>query len=344
MPETTTQILWTKKEAYYLFRLNSRPPFTHKAFLAFLQFLVLLVAAGRCPQTVAMTNQVALFTGFGALPGAGMDVLNAGLSLAGIPDYLGRVFQWTEQQEAFDWIQQWESERSTLVIIGHSFGGNSALQLANDFLKPNQVDVDLTIQVDSVANFGSGWNDLLPTNVDVGFNYYQISTGFFEPQGEDVVQGATNFNTEVLFNDTSITHISIDSDPRLHALISQNIVDNLNQRTADFNDDGDVDGSDFILWQRGESPNPLSSTDLTTWEQAFGQTESLSASHVVPEPCSFALMLSALLGLAAVARRQDRHPPRTQSRKNRRPLGRRQKPPRDGAFCHGGGEAVCLGV
>lgn len=317
----------TKKRAFYIFKISGKPPFAHRVFLrlinwrrrqkvrwfpslsprffflALVQFLVLLFAAGRCQQTVAMTNQVALFTGFGASPGAGMDILNTGLSLAGIPDYLGQVFQWTEQQEAFDWIQQWESERSTLVIIGHSFGGNSALQLANDFLKPNQMDVDLTIQVDSVANFGSGGNDLLPTNVDVGFNYYQLSTGFFEPQGEDIVQGASNFNTEVLFNDTSITHTSIDNDPRLHALISQNIVDNLNQQTADFDNDGDIDGSDFILWQRGESPDPLSTTDLETWEQTFGQTENLAASQVVPEPCSFTLLLSALLGLVAVARR-----------------------------------------
>jgi len=34
--------------------------------------------------------------------------------------------------------------------------------------------------------------------------------------------------------------------------------------TADFNDDGVADGSDFLLWQRGESPNPLSQNDLTS--------------------------------------------------------------------------------
>jgi hypothetical protein len=204
----------------------------------------LWIVPGSDPDVAAMTNQVALFTGFAAGPGAGMDILQSELSTIGIPNYEGMVFEWTQQQDAFDWIQQ-RSDRSTLVLIGHSFGGNSALQLANDFLKPAGVDIDLTIQIDSVANFGSGWNDQLPTNVDVGINYYQISTGLFEPQGEDNVQGATNINVEVLFDDTSITHTSIDNDARLHALIGQNITDNLNYVRGDTDRDGDVDNTDL---------------------------------------------------------------------------------------------------
>ena len=151
-----------------------------------------------------------------------MDLLNAELSTIGIPDYDGMVFAWNDKQGAFDWIQQLSTERSTLMLIGHSFGGHNTLQLANDFLKPIGLDVDLTVQVDPVSNSGSGTrNDQLPTNVKAGFNYYQTGGGI---QGEDMVQGAGNFNVEVLFNDTSITHTSIDNDPRLHALISQNIL------------------------------------------------------------------------------------------------------------------------
>jgi len=39
---------------------------------------------------------------------------------------------------------------------------------------------------------------------------------------------------------------------------------------GDFNGDGVADGRDFLMWQRGESPNPLSADDLTAWEAAFG--------------------------------------------------------------------------
>ncbi len=34
--------------------------------------------------------------------------------------------------------------------------------------------------------------------------------------------------------------------------------------------DNDVDGHDFLVWQRGQSPNPLSQADLNVWESNFG--------------------------------------------------------------------------
>jgi len=152
-----------------------------------------------------------------------MDLLNAELSTIGISNYEGMVFSWDDKRGAFEWIQQLPTERSTLVLIGHSFGGHSTLQLAGDILKNVGVNVDLTVQVDPVSNSGSRTrNNRLPTNVEVGINYYQTGTGI---QGEDMVQGAAYFNVEELFNDTSITHTSIDNDPRLHALIGQNILD-----------------------------------------------------------------------------------------------------------------------
>ncbi|TWU30226.1 alpha/beta hydrolase [Bythopirellula polymerisocia] len=250
----------------------------------------------------ALTNQVVFFNGFLAdtSPGTGLGILNTTLSGLGIPGYQGKLFEWTQRQQAFDWVQQFASDRSTLVLVGHSFGGNSTFQLANDFLKPAGITVDLTIQIDPVKNFDPGANNVLPTNVDVGFNYYQISTGFFEPQGEDFVQGATNFNTEVLFNDTSVTHTSIDNDPRLHALIGQNILDNLNEPSADFDQDGDVDGADFLVWQRNPSVG-----NLADWQTQYGGAPVLS---VVPEPSSVILLLGFLWpALWRRSRQQGRH-------------------------------------
>jgi hypothetical protein len=243
----------------------------------------------------ALTNQVVLFTGFLAGSNAGMDYLNAHLASAGIPNYLGQVFEWSEQDEAADWIFANASERATLVLIGHSFGGHSALQVANNNLKPEGIGVDLTIQIDSVANFDGGVNNVLPTNVDVGFNYFQISTGFFEPQGVQVVTGATNINTEVLFGDTSITHTSIDNDLRLYARITENIFDNLNPVSADFDADGDIDGRDFLTWQRGESISPYNAAELALWQTQFGSSP--LAAQAIPEPAGMALGLLAVMEL-----------------------------------------------
>ncbi|GEM_PF-1744978 len=251
---------------------------------------------------VALTNQVVMFTGFLANldTNSGMDFLNATLADE-IPDYLGQVFEWDEQEQAFDWIQQQASDRATLVLIGHSFGGSSALQVANNYLKPIGVAVDLTIQIDSVTNFDGGVNNLLPSNVDVGLNYYQISTGFFEPQGEDFVVGATNINVEVLFGDPSITHTSIDNDPRLFDLIGQNILDNLNEASADFDLDGDVDGADFLRWQRGGSPRAFSASDLALWQTEYGGTPLNAMAAVVPEPSGVVVVL-VLGGVLALRR------------------------------------------
>jgi len=69
---------------------------------------------------------------------------------------------------------------------------------------------------------------------------------------------------------------------------------------GDFDLDSDVDGADFLAWQRGLSPTPLGTTDLTEWEDNFGVVNSSTAtSFAVPEPSVIWLLLSTLscLGL-----------------------------------------------
>jgi hypothetical protein len=135
----------------------------------------------------------------------------------GVPQS-SRVFGFFEEESAFDFIQG-HNDLGTLVLIGHSFGADAVIELAEDFLLPAHVPIDLTIQIDSV---GAG-DEELPSNVRHGINYFQISSELLEPQGATFVQGAQNFNTELLFSDTGITHTSIDDDARLHQRIVQDI-------------------------------------------------------------------------------------------------------------------------
>lgn len=68
---------------------------------------------------------------------------------------------------------------------------------------------------------------------------------------------------------------------------------------GDFNLDGYVDGADFLMWQRGQSPTSLSATDLADWESNFGAgAPSAVASTAVPEPgaATMLLVLSAAVG------------------------------------------------
>ena len=79
--------------------------------------------------------------------------------------------------------------------------------------------------------------------------------------------------------------------------------------TADFDQDTDVDGRDFLTWQQGYGGGPLLSQgnadgdtdidndDLLIWEQTFGATPTPALSVIIPEPSTTAL---SLLGLFTV--------------------------------------------
>jgi hypothetical protein len=73
---------------------------------------------------------------------------------------------------------------------------------------------------------------------------------------------------------------------------------------ADFDDNGFVDGHDFLSWQRGESPAPLSADDLALWKEQYGSTPLLANVQAVPEPLAFALAVVACLATIIVARRR----------------------------------------
>jgi hypothetical protein len=77
---------------------------------------------------------------------------------------------------------------------------------------------------------------------------------------------------------------------------------------GDFNDDDRVDGSDFLAWQRGGSPTPLSAGDLTLWRTRFGSAGNVinaesAALRSVPEATGLS---PGLIGLAWLARRLNR--------------------------------------
>ena len=65
---------------------------------------------------------------------------------------------------------------------------------------------------------------------------------------------------------------------------------------GDFDDDGDVDGADSLVWQRG-TPGAFDENDLSSWEDNFGTLPLLVAAQAVPEPASLVL---AVLGCVAL--------------------------------------------
>ena len=77
-------------------------------------------------------------------------------------------------------------------------------------------------------------------------------------------------------------------------------------RQGDYNFDGHVDGRDFLVWQRGASPDPLSAADLADWQAAYGTAPLVATQLAVPEPGSVLLLLVGLAALTSYRRKQVR--------------------------------------
>jgi autotransporter-associated beta strand protein len=68
---------------------------------------------------------------------------------------------------------------------------------------------------------------------------------------------------------------------------------------GDFNLDGRVDGSDFLLWQRNQAVG-----NLADWKANFGTGSAIPAAAVVPEPSEAVLVMTAIAALGGAQRRR----------------------------------------
>jgi hypothetical protein len=92
--------------------------------------------------------------------------------------------------------------------------------------------------------------------------------------------------------------------------------------SADFDSDLDVDGGDFLIWQRGlgsgaehelgdaNGDGVVDAIDLAAWNVQFGTSASVAAAGAVPEPIALITCISASLGLFFLTgtRRRRRQP------------------------------------
>lgn len=143
----------------------------------------------------------------------GVNALKQTLSDAFDDSITARVFGYSEHSKAHDFVEGELDRNSIIVLIGHSVGGDSVLEVACDELEDQTVH--LTIQIDPVGVA----NNRKPDNVKAAINYYDKEYLITA----DYVVGAANVEVEDIFNDTTITHTRIDDDLRLHGLIVQDI-------------------------------------------------------------------------------------------------------------------------
>ena len=114
-----------------------------------------------------------------------------------------------------------------------------------------------------------------------------------------------NFSDENLPGATSLGSMSLTLNGVVSAVPVQN---------ADFNDDGIVDGADFLTWQRGfggtasleagdaNNDGVVDAADLAIWREQYGSDG--SSVTAVPEPAACSLALVAGLAVTVVRRRR----------------------------------------
>lgn len=125
-------------------------------------------------------------------------------------------------------------------------------------------------------NYNLGGNNLYHPAVEVDAEFGQIA-GYMERSRSS--SGASDYYQLV-----TTTNVSFGLPP-----------------SADFNNDGNVDGRDFLAWQQGKSPTPRAE-DLALWQDQYG-AGSLTATAIVPEPTTLAISAGVLLAALRLNRR-----------------------------------------
>ena len=167
------------------------------------------------------------------------------------------------------------SDGSTFNASGITFGGVPDPPFAPGTAHPS----------DPADHYAEGWY--------TGFWHYSVSSGSASPFGGGA-WSASNLGMAgrtLSDGDWDGWAFTPDTDPP-HSAVAENPVAAESPFSADFDTDGDVDGADFLTWQRDFSEGALDQLDLQLWATAFGSgigdSALQSTAFVVPEPSCIA--------------------------------------------------------
>ena len=166
-----------------------------------------------CSTALAGEPRVLLLRGWFGVFSTGLDGLAEELKAKGIPAEVAGHLYWNK---AVDDIVQQRAAGNTgpIVLIGHSQGANNVIDMAYA-LEQHKIQVDLLV---TLAPF---LQRPVPPNVLRAVDYYQ-SPGWGAPLTTDGGFHGTVANNDVA-GDWTITHISIDKSPKIHADIAREI-------------------------------------------------------------------------------------------------------------------------
>ena len=142
-----------------------------------------------------------------------------------------------------------------------------------------------------------------------------VSPGNITSQSE-FIDFANVANGDTLITEDGRGSFTVSYDSSLHPTGGSSAITlrDFQLFTGDFDEDGDVDGADFLTWQRSfglddggdaDFDGDTDENDLLIWQAGYGQPAALaSASAVVPEPTSVLMLCIGFIG-AALGRRRS---------------------------------------
>jgi hypothetical protein len=284
------------------------------------------------PDTAAKPNS------FTHTPPAGWSINNDALSTGYANDDLG-LFEfegWTFTNAAFNGIASGnpqlvgftkstgpfaiaDSDAYSTGELGGGFDGPTILQTPSISLTGLAADA-LKLQFDSAWRVSG--NQIAEITVQYGAGP-EVSVLTWSSQSADPNFHDTNLN-ETVFVDLDNPAGNTTAVVRFKYTGNDNwfwALDNIKIGTggnADFDNDGDADGQDFLIWQRNlgtgttfaqgdaDGNNVVNAADLAIWKAQFGQTGlATGASGAVPEPAGAALAVIGLMAAAQVRRKRS---------------------------------------
>jgi len=155
-------------------------------------------------------TRVYLLRGFLNVFSLGMDSLAAELRSAGISATVANHTEW--RQIADEIAADYKAgRRGPVVLIGHSFGADAVMAMG-DYLGQMGVPVSLIIPFDGTSGHTAS------ANVARVLNLYKNESARIAP-GASFRGEITNYYV----SDRRVTHMNIDDDPRLHAMVINRI-------------------------------------------------------------------------------------------------------------------------
>ncbi|RIK83868.1 MAG: hypothetical protein DCC67_05590 [Planctomycetota bacterium] len=207
------------------------------------------------------------------------------------------------------------SRNNTAQLYLDTFGGATVPEAQTNLFPETQFGVT----ADGAAGFA--WHQVEIAKVGTTVTWKVNGTLLITVETAEFITptGGTN----ILFGQSDINS-GLSQDP-YYDDVQFTLIDNVKVSTvtapaedADFDNDGDVDGEDFLVWQRGFGPtgtnatgdangdNAVTAADLEVWKGKFGATPPAASVSAVPEPATVIMAVLTAAGLAAASRRRRR--------------------------------------